>query len=90
MNFHYIYMQLLDNTFNYLLLVKKKMAKIICCPPNGQDKKKWAAAGKMVSPTMITLKNWLDQPLSGFWIGGLIDLLRPKHRPVLGHIQCMD
>lgn len=64
MNFCYAYMQLLDNTFTYLLLGKMETVKIICCPPNGQGKKKWAAAGKMEPPIMITLKNWLDQPLS--------------------------
>lgn len=57
MNFHHIYMLLMDNTFNYLLLGKKEMVKILHCPPNGQGKKKWAAAGRMESPTRITLKN---------------------------------
>lgn len=50
-------MLLMDNTFNYFLLGKKEMVKILHCPPNGQGKKKWAAAGRMESPTRITLKN---------------------------------
>lgn len=60
-NFCYIYIQLLGNTFNYLPLGNEKQkAKIIRCHPNGQCEKKWAAAGRIQVRLYVKFANKKD------------------------------
>lgn len=40
---------------------KKQKAKVICCPPNGQCEKKWAAAGKIQVRLYIKFANKKDR-----------------------------